>query len=84
MAHDRKIFVFSLCSFVYCVEGACDAAFRGNPDLKNGAPRDDLKNGRGPVWAVPCDYPSDTKLFLTKNYSEIIVFEKLRISHAIP
>ena len=28
--------------------------------------------------------PSDTKLLLTKNYSEIIIFEKLRISYVIP
>ena len=27
---------------------------------------------------------SDTKLLLTKNYSEIIIFEKLRISRVIP
>ena len=27
--------------------------------------------------------PSDTKLLLTKNYSEIIIFEKLRISRVI-
>ena len=27
--------------------------------------------------------PSDTKLLLTKNYSEIIIFEKLRISYVI-
>ena len=28
--------------------------------------------------------PSDTKLLLAKNYSEIIIFEKLRISCVIP
>ena len=28
--------------------------------------------------------PSDTKLLLTKNYSKIIIFGKLRISRAIP
>ena len=28
--------------------------------------------------------PSDTKLLLTKNYSEIIIFGKLRISRVIP
>ena len=27
--------------------------------------------------------PSDTKLLLTKNYSEIIIFKKLRISNVI-
>ena len=27
--------------------------------------------------------PSDTKLLHTKNYFEIIIFEKVRISHAI-
>ena len=29
------------------------------------------------------EYPSDTKLLLTKNYFEIIIFEKLRISRVI-
>ena len=28
--------------------------------------------------------PSDTKLLLIKNYSKIIIFEKLRISRVIP
>ena len=28
--------------------------------------------------------PSDTKLLLTKNYTEIIIFGKLRISRVIP
>ena len=27
--------------------------------------------------------PSDTKLLLTKNYSEILIFKKLRNSHII-
>ena len=31
----------------------------------------------------PKSLPSDTKLLLTKNYSERIIFEKLRISRAI-
>ena len=30
-----------------------------------------------------CPLPSDTKLLLTKNYFEIIIFEKLRISRVI-
>ena len=30
------------------------------------------------------ELPSDTKLLLTKNYSKIIIFEKLRISRVIP
>ena len=25
----------------------------GTPKVKSGAPRDELKNGRGRVWAVP-------------------------------
>ena len=29
------------------------------------------------------ELPSDTKLLLTKNYSEIIIFEKLRISRVL-
>ena len=32
----------------------------------------------------PRNIPSDTKLLLTKNYSKIIIFEKLRISRVIP
>ena len=28
--------------------------------------------------------PSDTKVLLTKNYSKIIIFEKLRIPYVIP
>ena len=36
-----------------CVEGASAASSRVTPNLKNGVPRDDLKNGRGCVWAVP-------------------------------
>ena len=32
------------------------------------------------MWQIP----SDTKLLLTKNYSKIIIFEKLRISYVIP
>ena len=35
-------------------------------------------------WAFFVSVPSDTKLLLTKNYSEIIIFEKLRISYVIP
>ena len=41
----------SLCSTV--VEGAFGAPSRGTPKMKNGAPRDELKNGRGRAWAVP-------------------------------
>ena len=34
-----------------CVEGAIAVASRGTPKSKNGAPRDELKNGRGRAWA---------------------------------
>ena len=45
-----------------------------------------------PIFAVNCSrfplssgrIPSDTKLVLTKIYSEIIIFENLRISYVIP
>ena len=40
------------------------------------------------IFNYHCDpkstVPSDTKLLLTKNYSEIIIFEKLRVSYVIP
>ena len=51
MTHQMKnhcvFFVF------HCVEGAFDATSRGTPTLKNRAPRDELKHGRGRGWAVP-------------------------------
>ena len=51
MAHQMKnlrgFFVF------HCVERAFGASSRGTPKMKNGAPRDELKNGRGRGWAVP-------------------------------
>ena len=50
MAHQMK----NLCGFsvFHCVEGAFGASSGGTP-MKNGAPRDELKNGRGCGWAVP-------------------------------
>ena len=44
-----------LCGFsvLRCVEGAFGASSGGTPKLKNGAPRDELKNGCGRGWAVP-------------------------------
>ena len=47
----KNICVFSV---LHYVEGASDAISRGTPELRNGAPRDELKNGRGSVWAVAC------------------------------
>ena len=45
MAHQMKnLFVFSVFE---CVEGAFGAASGGTPEMQNGAPRDELKNGRG-------------------------------------
>ena len=51
MAHQMK----NLCGFsvFHCVEGAFGASSGGTPNMKNGAPRDELKNGRGRGWAVP-------------------------------
>ena len=50
MAHQMK----NLCVFSVhdCVEGAFGAASGGTPKMKNGAPRDELKNGCGRGWAV--------------------------------
>ena len=44
----------NLCGFsvFHCVEGALGASSRGTPKMKNGTPRDELKNGRGRGWAV--------------------------------
>ena len=39
-------------SVFQCVGGAFGAASGGPPKMKNGAPRDELKNGRGRGWAV--------------------------------
>ena len=51
MAHQMK----NLCGFsvFHCVEGAFGASSGGTPKMKNGALRDELKNGRGRGWAVP-------------------------------
>ena len=51
MAHQMK----NLCGFsvFHCVEGAFDASCGGTPKMKNGALRDELKNGCGRGWAVP-------------------------------
>ena len=51
MAHQMK----NLCGFsvFHCVEGAFGASSGGTPKRKNGAPRKELKNGRGRGWAVP-------------------------------
>ena len=51
MTHQMK----HLCGFsvFHCVEGAFGASSGGTPKMKNGAPRDELKNGRGRGWAGP-------------------------------
>ena len=50
MTHQMKnLCVFSL---FHCVEGGFDAASGGTPKMKIGAPRDELRNGRGRGWAV--------------------------------
>ena len=50
MAHKMK----NLCvlSVFHCVQGTFGAASGGTPKRKNGAPREELKNGRGRGWAV--------------------------------
>ena len=52
MAHQMK----NLCVFsvFHCVEGAFGASSGGTPKMKNGAPRDELQNGCGRGWAIPC------------------------------
>ena len=42
-----------------------------------------VQKTRRSAFAFLSPLPSDTKLLLTKNYSEIIIFEKLRISRVI-
>ena len=51
MAHHMK----NLCVFsvFHCAEGAFGASSGGTPKTKNGAPPDELKNGRGRGWALP-------------------------------
>ena len=50
MAHQMKnLFGFSV---FHCVERAFGASSGGTPKMKNGAPRDELKNGRCRGWAV--------------------------------
>ena len=53
MAHQMK----NLCGFsvFHCVEGAFGASSGGTPKMKNGAPRDELKNGRGLGWGRPLE-----------------------------
>ena len=43
-----------------------------------------LISGAVTYFYIKIQLPSDTKLLLTKNYFEIIIFEKLRISYVIP
>ena len=60
MAHQMKnLFVFHV---FHCVEGAFGAASGGTPKMKNGAPRDELRNGCGCVWAVPyLNFPENVR-----------------------
>ena len=41
-----------VCVF-HCVDVAFGALSGGTPKMKNGAPRDELKNGCGHFWDVP-------------------------------
>ena len=45
----------NLCGFsvFHCVEKPFDASSGDTPKMKNGAPRDEPKNGRGRGWVVP-------------------------------
>ena len=58
MAHQMK----NLCGFsvFHCVEGGFGASSGGTPKMKNGAPQDEPKNGRGRGWVVP-DYMGTQK-----------------------
>ena len=49
----------NLCGFsvFHCVEGAFGASSGATPKMKNGAPRDEPKNGRGRGWVVPNSTP---------------------------
>ena len=40
-------------SVFHCVEGAFGASSGGTPKMKNGAPRDEPKDGCDSGWAVP-------------------------------
>ena len=59
--NDNQRFFPNLCGFsvFHCVEGAFGASSGGTPKMRNGAPRDELKNGRGRGWAVPYDLKDD-------------------------
>ena len=46
----RNLYVLSVSC---CVEGTFGVASGGTPRMKDGAPRDELKNGCGRVWIVP-------------------------------
>ena len=61
MAHQMK----NLCGFsvFHCVEGPFGASSGGTPKIKNGAPRDEPKNGRGRGWVVPYWQPLKMSLF---------------------
>ena len=53
MTHQMK----NLCVFsvFHCVEAAFDATSRGISEIKNGALRDELKNGSGNSAGADCD-----------------------------
>ena len=75
MAHQMK----DLCgsSVFHCVEGAFGASSWGTPEMKNGAPQDELKNGRGCGWAIayfPEGLKSTWKIQKTPFSSDILGF----------
>ena len=51
-----------MCHQAHQMKNLCGSLFskghlgRHPGKMKNGAPRDELKNGRGRGWAVPCNY----------------------------
>ena len=58
-AHQMKnLYVFSV---FHRVEGAFGAASGGTPKMKNAAPRDELKNGRGRGWAVAYSFKCQSR-----------------------
>ena len=69
MAHQMR----NLCGFsvFHCAEGAIGASFRGTPKMKNGAPQDELQDGRGGGWVVP--YFCRVRVFSRQKMESLIV-----------
>ena len=78
MTHQMK----NLCGFsvFHCVEGAFGASSGGTPKMKNGAPRDELKNGCGRVG--PPLYPAGFQ-DRTGSLSSLLEFSSNRCSNSM-